>query len=152
MNLHELTKGKKLRGFVPNQVVELISVKFRGNEFAEVIYKDERGNFDSQIVSADQLEEMNLVEVTSQWQFDGDSKIFRLVSEAYRMSVAHLFEKYLAVHSALIEPLPHQISAVYERMLTRQPLRFVLADDPGAGKTIMTRCTTLLNRLPRHAR
>src|ERR1041384_5073313 len=43
----------------------------------------------------------------------------------------------MAVHTSNVEPLPHQITAVYEAMLQRQPLRFVLADDPGAGKTIM---------------
>ena len=43
----------------------------------------------------------------------------------------------LAVHTSVVEPLPHQITAVYEAMLPRQPLRFLLADDPGAGKTIM---------------
>lgn len=72
------------------------------------------------------------------WNFDSEPEVFRLVSEAYRLSVAYLFEPYLAVHSSLIEPLPHQISAVYEKMLVQKPLRFVLADDPGAGKTIMT--------------
>ena len=65
------------------------------------------------------------------------SELFRLVAEAYRISVAHLFDSFLAVYSSLIDPLPHQISAVYERMLPLKPLRFVLADDPGAGKTIM---------------
>jgi len=43
----------------------------------------------------------------------------------------------MAVHTSNVEPLPHQITAVYESMLPRQPLRFVLADNPGAGKTIM---------------
>ena len=43
----------------------------------------------------------------------------------------------MAVHTSNVEPLPHQISAVYESMLPKQPLRYVLADDPGAGKTIM---------------
>jgi SNF2 family DNA or RNA helicase len=43
----------------------------------------------------------------------------------------------MAVHSSNVQPLPHQITAVYEAMLPRQPLRYVLADDPGAGKTIM---------------
>jgi superfamily II DNA or RNA helicase len=43
----------------------------------------------------------------------------------------------MAVHTSLVDPLPHQITAVYEEMLGRQPLRFLLADDPGAGKTIM---------------
>ena len=78
------------------------------------------------------------MEVKYAWDFQADADIFRLASEAYRISVAHLVEPYLAVHSSRIEPLPHQISAVYERMLPRRPLRFVLADDPGAGKTIMT--------------
>jgi superfamily II DNA or RNA helicase len=60
-----------------------------------------------------------------------------LVSEAHRIRLAHLFDPVLAVHTSLVEPLPHQITAVYEAMLPRQPLRFLLADDPGAGKTIM---------------
>ena len=51
--------------------------------------------------------------------------------------LAHLFDPLLAVHLSRVEPLPHQIRAVYGEMLPRQPLRFVLADDPGAGKTIM---------------
>ena len=54
-----------------------------------------------------------------------------------RKRLAHLFDPVLAVHTSLVEPLPHQITAVYEAMLPRQPLRFLLADDPGAGKTIM---------------
>jgi superfamily II DNA or RNA helicase len=59
------------------------------------------------------------------------------VSEAHRIRLAHLFDPVLAVHTSVLEPLPHQITAVYEVMLPRQPLRFLLADDPGAGKTIM---------------
>ena len=71
------------------------------------------------------------------WSFDGDGALFRLVSEAQRIRLAHLFDPVLAVHTSLVDPLPHQITAVYESMLPRQPLRFLLADDPGAGKTIM---------------
>ena len=51
--------------------------------------------------------------------------------------LAHLFDRVLAVITSVVEPLPHQITAVYECMLPRQPLRFLLADDPGASKTIM---------------
>jgi hypothetical protein len=53
------------------------------------------------------------------------------------IKLAHYFDPYLAIHTSLVDPLPHQISAVYGEMLPRQPLRFLLADDPGAGKTIM---------------
>ena len=69
--------------------------------------------------------------------FDADGRLLRLVAEAERIRLAHLFDPYLAVHASRIEPLPHQITAVYGEMLPRQPLRFLLADDPGAGKTIM---------------
>jgi hypothetical protein len=71
------------------------------------------------------------------WSFDGDGARFRLVSEAHRIRLAYLFDPVLAVHTSLVDPLPHQITAVYDSMLSRQPLRFLLADDPGAGKTIM---------------
>lgn len=59
------------------------------------------------------------------------------MTEANRIKLAHYFDPYLAIHTSLVDPLPHQISAVYGEMLPRQPLRFLLADDPGAGKTIM---------------
>ena len=69
--------------------------------------------------------------------FDGDGRLFRLASEALRIRLAHLFDPHIGVNASRIEPLPHQLTAVYDAMLKRQPLRFLLADDPGAGKTIM---------------
>ena len=71
------------------------------------------------------------------WSFDADGALLRLVTEANRIKLAHYFDPYLAIHTSLVDPLPHQITAVYGEMLPRQPLRFLLADDPGAGKTIM---------------
>ena len=73
-----------------------------------------------------------------QWSFDGNQRGYRLALEAYRIRFAHLFDPYFALHSSLVEPLPHQISAVYSEILPKAPFRYVLADDPGAGKTIMT--------------
>ncbi len=73
----------------------------------------------------------------SPWSFAGNGDMLRLVSEARRIRLSYLFDPHLAVHSSLIDPLPHQITAVYGEMLTSQPLRYLLADDPGAGKTIM---------------
>ena len=80
---------------------------------------------------------LEVVDQGRPWSFDGDGALFRLVSEAQRIRLAYLFDPVLAVHTSVVEPLPHQITAVYESMLPRQPLRFLLADDPGAGKTIM---------------
>ena len=81
---------------------------------------------------------LEVAEAGRPWSFDGDGALFRLLAEANRIRLAYLFDPLLAVHTSLVDPLPHQITAVYGEMLSRQPLRFLLADDPGAGKTIMT--------------
>ena len=71
------------------------------------------------------------------WTFDANGHDFQMALEARRIRSANVLDHYTAIHSSQIEPLPHQISAVYHEMLERNPLRFLLADDPGAGKTIM---------------
>lgn len=82
-----------------------------------------------------------LAEQGRPWGFDGDGALFRLVSEAQRIRLVHLFDPVLAVHVSVGGRLPHQNTAVYEAMLPRQPLRFLLADDPGAGNTLMATCS-----------
>jgi predicted RecB family nuclease len=89
---------------------------------------------------------LDLVEAGRPWSFDGDGALYRLVAEAHRIRLAHLFDPVLAVHTSLVEPLPHQITAVYEAMLPRQPLRFLLADDPGAGKPVSHIAQTIATR------
>ncbi|WP_031587668.1 helicase-related protein [Selenomonas bovis] len=138
MQLRDFVVGSKVNGLEVGKTVEIVAVKHHGDMVADVTYKDANGNLNGQMVYADQATEMELSEKALPWSFDADADRMRLVSEAYRIHLAYLFDPYLAVHTSSIEPLPHQISAVYEKMLPRQPLRFVLADDPGAGKTIMT--------------
>ena len=70
--------------------------------------------------------------------FAADPRATVAVAEAHRLALGHLFNPAFATETALIDPLPHQRVAVYERMLQQAPLRFLLADDAGAGKTIMT--------------
>ncbi len=67
----------------------------------------------------------------------GDPARFKLATEAHRIRLAHLYDPLFAVSVSKIDPLPHQLEAVYEYMLPQPALRFMLADDPGAGKTIM---------------
>ncbi|GAA1865848.1 helicase-related protein [Myceligenerans crystallogenes] len=69
--------------------------------------------------------------------FDADPAEWRLAAEALRIRYAALYDPMLAVSTSDLDPLPHQLRAVYEELLPRTPLRFLLADDPGAGKTIM---------------
>ena len=70
--------------------------------------------------------------------FAADPEAVAAVAEAWRLSYGHMANPAFATEISLIDPLPHQRIAVYERMLERSPLRFLLADDAGAGKTIMT--------------
>lgn len=70
--------------------------------------------------------------------FLGDANALRVLVEGERLSYGHLFNPAFATEISRIDPLPHQRIAVYERMLPQRKLRFLLADDAGAGKTIMT--------------
>jgi superfamily II DNA or RNA helicase len=135
--LEELTPGAMVHGLVPGESVTVVALRWAGSASAVVTYRTAAGKVDEQVVYRQQEPDLVLSEAASPWSFDGDPKLFRLVAEARRIQLAHLFDDRLAVHLSLIEPLPHQISAVYGEMLPRQPLRYCLADDPGAGKTIM---------------
>lgn len=136
--LEEVVTGSHISGITSGENVEILAVKWYGSNAIEVTYKNLTGQLGSRILYREDEVNIEMVSEHLPWSFDADGNDMRLVSEAYRINLSHLFDPYLAVHTSSIEPLPHQISAVYEEMLTRQPLRYVLADDPGAGKTIMT--------------
>ena len=130
--------GIVIEGLVHNEKAELLQVKHYGQNAVDIVYKiQSTGIIASRLIYKTDNLSLNIVNERLPWSFDGDGELFRLVSEAQRIRLAHLFDPLLAVHTSDVEPLPHQITAVYEAMLMRQPLRFLLADDPGAGKTIM---------------
>ena len=135
--LEDLTKGASVRGVLPDQSVTVVDVRWHGSAVVELTYRDTAGKVAQELLYRDREQTLEVVEQGRPWSFDGDGSLFRLVSEAHRIRLAHLFDPVLAVHTSMVDPLPHQITAVYEAMLPRQPLRFLLADDPGAGKTIM---------------
>ena len=137
MRLEELQPNAAVRGILPDQLVTVVSVQWFGTQALELTYKGPTGRVANELLYRPDEPRLEVVEQGRPWSFDGDGRLFRLVSEAHRIRLAHLFDPVLAVHTSLVEPLPHQITAVYEAMLPRQPLRFLLADDPGAGKTIM---------------
>jgi len=135
--LEDLKPNAAVRGVVPDSLVTVVNVQWFGSEALELTYKTPAGKVANELVYRHDEPRLEIVEQGRPWSFDGDGARFRLVSEAHRIRLAHLFDPVLAVHTSLVEPLPHQITAVYDAMLPRQPLRFLLADDPGAGKTIM---------------
>lgn len=84
------------------------------------------------------LEELANLEISPEQQpFDGNSNRFRLGVEALRLGLAYEYDPYFALSIARIDPLPHQLEAVYDYFIKAPRIRFLLADDPGAGKTIM---------------
>ena len=135
--LEELTRGASARGILPDCLVTVVDIRWHGSAVVELTYKDAMGRLGNELLYRDREPTLEIVEAGRPWSFDGDGALFRLVSEAHRIRLAYLFDPLLAVHNSLVDPLPHQITAVSSEMLTRQPLRFLLADDPGAGKTIM---------------
>ena len=135
--LEELTRGASVKGILPDALVTVIDVAWHGNSVVELTYKDASGRLGNELLYRHREPTLEVVSVGRPWSFDGDGAMLRLVSEAQRIRLAYLFDPLLAIHTSLVEPLPHQITGVYGEMLTRQPLRFLLADDPGAGKTIM---------------
>ena len=137
MKLEDLQTNAAVRGVLPDGLVTVVSVQWYGSEALELTYKTSTGKVANELLYRDDEQRLEIAEVGRPWSFDGDGALFRLVSEAQRIRLAHLFDPVLAVHTSEVDPLPHQITAVYESMLPRQPLRFLLADDPGAGKTIM---------------
>ena len=122
MRLEDLQTNAAVRGVLPDALVTVVSVQWFGSEAVELTYKTASGA------------------VANELLFDGDGALFRLVSEAQRIRLAHLFDPVLAVHTSNLEPLPHQITAVYKAMLPRQPLRFLLADDPGPARRSWRAC------------
>ena len=135
--LEDLRSNAAVRGILPDALITVVSVKWFGSEALELTYKTPAGRVANELLYRHDEPRLEVVEHGRPWSFDGDGALFRLVSEAQRIRLAHLFDPVLAVHTSVVDPLPHQITAVYESMLPRQPLRFLLADDPGAGKTIM---------------
>ena len=137
MKLEEITKGALIAGIEPGKTVRVVSVDPVGDNAITVIYRAEDGSLRDRMLFRSNEVDLSIATAGRPWSFDADGEGFKLAAEAIRINLAHLFDQMMAVHTSNVEPLPHQITAVYESMLPRQPLRFVLADDPGAGKTIM---------------
>ncbi|SAL19089.1 helicase SNF2 family protein [Caballeronia turbans] len=137
LKLEQIVKNAVLTGLEPGQAARVLSAEPSGPDAVAVVYKTNDGRLAERMILRDEEAGLALAQDERPWAFDASGATFKLATEASRISLAHLFDPMMAVHTSNVEPLPHQITAVYESMLPRQPLRYVLADDPGAGKTIM---------------
>lgn len=135
--LERLTPGTRARGIAGTGVVDIVATKWIGSNALIVTYRGVHGSTDQAVVRRDDELRIALEGGGQVHAFDGDAESWRLAAEALRIRYAALFDPMLAMTSSDLDPLPHQIKAVYGELLPRTPLRFLLADDPGAGKTIM---------------
>src|SRR5712672_2357644 len=132
----DIRPGSRLRGLDAAGTAEIVQVAHFGPDALNLVFRV-AGKVGERLVYRGEESAFELLEAGRAYSFDADGGLLRLTSEAYRIRLAHLFDPYLAISASQIEALPHQITAVYGEMLPRQPLRFLLADDPGAGRTVM---------------
>lgn len=137
IRLEDIKAGALIQGLEPEEVVRIVTSEPIGPNALTVYYKTNSGALLERLIYRSDEINLALAKSGRPWSFDAQGADFKLAVEACRINLAYLFDPMMAVHTSNVEPLPHQITAVYESMLPRQPLRYVLADDPGAGKTIM---------------
>jgi hypothetical protein len=107
----DLTRGAAIRGILPDGLVAVVDVHWYGTSAIELTYKDSAGRPGNQLLYRDDEARLEVVAAGRPWSFDADGGLLRLVSEAQRIRLAYLFDPFLAVHTSLIEPLPHPITA-----------------------------------------
>ena len=137
LRLEDIKIDAHIRGIEGIEIVRIVQIVSISEGAITIYYKNSQGAVSEQMLFRSDEARLELVLAGRPWSFDAPGAEFKLGLEAYRISQAALFDPMMAVHTSNVVPLPHQISAVYESMLPKQPLRYVLADDPGAGKTIM---------------
>ena len=112
VNLEDLKAGARVRGLSPGGLARVVQVEWFGDQAVKATFKDSTGAVRNRLVYRNEEPKLEIVSAGRPWSFDGDGALLRLVSEAYRIRLAHLFHPYLAVFTFRIEPLPHQITAV----------------------------------------
>ena len=130
--------NKIVKNLIPSEPViinqfldlgEMISVNFTGVNTSLS---------SNRLYRRDAFEGLDVLPAQGEFNFTGDACKFSLFAEAERINSAYQFDPLFAVNCSIVDPLPHQVEAVYKFLLPLPKIRFLLADDTGAGKTIMT--------------
>jgi superfamily II DNA or RNA helicase len=135
MKAEDLKPNKILRGPIFPEPVQIIICIPMGDAVKLVGKGVNTSKVYEPILTPDQLATLETTPDTE--PFDGDPLRFRLAIEAMRLALAFEYDPYFSLSIARVDPLPHQLEAVYQYFMALPRIRFLLADDPGAGKTIM---------------
>ena len=130
-----LRPGSIVRGSLFPEPVQVIVCTSLGASMKLIGKGLDSGRVYEPVLDAGQVASLHIS--PDQPPFDGDPLHFRLGIEALRLSLAYEYDPYFSLSIARVDPLPHQLEAVYDYFIKLPRIRFLLADDPGAGKTIM---------------
>jgi len=135
MSPPNLRPGSIIRGPTLPEAVEVLALVPLGDSVKIIGRGLQTGLTHDPVLTPDQLARLTIS--ADQEPFDGDARLFRLGVEAHRLGLAYEYDPFFSLSIARVDPLPHQLEAVYDYFLRLPRIRFLLADDPGAGKTIM---------------
>jgi hypothetical protein len=111
--LEGLKAGASVQGLTPSGTAKIVNVEWFGDQAVKVIYEDANGGVQERLIYRDEEHTLKIASAGQLWSFDADGALLRLVTEANRIKLAHHFDPYLAIHTSMVQPLPHQITAVY---------------------------------------
>lgn len=130
--------GNIIKNLSPTEAVVIDKIRKLGSKYSlsyTGVNTNKRG---SKILDEQQMSTLEVLTSDGEFNFKGDPEKFVLFAEAERINSAYQFDPLFAINCSVVDPLPHQVEAVYKYLLPQPKIRFLLADDTGAGKTIMT--------------
>ena len=134
-SITEIQPGSIVRGPTLPEPIEVLATVPMGEALKVIGRGMQTGMTHDPVLTPAQIAALD---VSAQEQpFDGDARLFRLGIEAHRLGLAYEYDPYFSLSIARVDPLPHQLEAVYGYFMRLPRIRFLLADDPGAGKTVM---------------
>lgn len=133
-----IEKGNIIKNLSASETVVIDKIKKLGSKYSLSFTGVNSHKQGSKILDASQMEALQVVASDGEFNFSGNPEKFILFAEAERINSAYQFDPLFAINCSVVDPLPHQVEAVYKFLLPQPRIRFLLADDTGAGKTIMT--------------
>lgn len=130
--------GDIVKNLSPAEAVEIDKIKKLGSKFSLSYTGVNTRKRASKILDSSQIQALEVLTADGYFNFNGNPEQFILFAEAERIKSAYQFDPLFAINCSVVDPLPHQVEAVYKYLLPQPRIRFLLADDTGAGKTIMT--------------
>jgi len=133
-----IQQGQIVKNLIPSEPVIINKVQKLGNSVSISYTGVNTNRANTKVISANDFDGLEILTKEGSFNFKGDPTRFALFTEAERINSAYQFDPLFAVNCSIIDPLPHQVEAVYKFLLPLPKIRFLLADDTGAGKTIMS--------------